>query len=151
MNLKITAVGGIVYYIVTFILSMITGPLIHQGALKETYTSFAAFWRPELNAVPPDMAALLPLWITVGLIYSVVIAAIYSIVRPALAGSGWMRGVKYGVGLGLLIATLYASLYGVFNLPAKIWIYWVAEGVAMSIIGGAILGLVAEKLAPSAV
>lgn len=150
MNAKVAVVGGIVFYLTTFILSMISGPLIHEGFLKPTYAATAAMWRPELMTDPPNMAALLPMWIASGLVYSIIVAALYSVVRPALAGGGWQRGLKFGIGIAVFSAAMFATLHGVFNLPAKVWVLWAAEGLVMSAIGGAMLGLVAQKLAPAA-
>lgn len=41
-----------------------------------------------------------------------------------------------------------AGLSGVFNLPAKIWIWWVVDQVLLYVPGGAVLGWLGEKLAP---
>ena len=59
-NLKVILAGGLAMYITQWILSMLSGPLIHEGILTELYTQTQAFWRPELNQQPPDMVALLP-------------------------------------------------------------------------------------------
>lgn len=150
MNLKVTFVGGFAYYLTTFLLSMVSGPVIHNNILLEAYKAHSGYWRPELNAVPPDMAGLMPLWITTGLVMSFVVACFYAVVRPALSGSPWQRGLKFGLGIGVLWATTYAMLFGIFNLPAQIWIWWSAEGLVMGAAGGAVLGLVAQKLSPAA-
>jgi len=42
----------------------------------DPYEATAEFWRPELNQVPPDMGALMPLWITTGLIAAFLSAAV---------------------------------------------------------------------------
>ena len=68
MNWKLIFGGGIVYYAGAWLVAMISGPLIHEGVLDELYKLHAQFWRPELNQVPPDMAALMPRWIASGLI-----------------------------------------------------------------------------------
>jgi hypothetical protein len=149
MNLKLVVVGGLVFYIATWVLAPITGPLIHEGVLKEAYMATAAFWRPELMQQPPDMAGLMPYWITTGLIGSFIIAAIYSVVRSALAGPGWMRGLKFGVGLSLLSIGTQLALSGIFNLPAEIWAWWALEWTLMYLLAGTVLGWVAEKLSPA--
>lgn len=38
------------------------------------------------------MASLMPRWITLGLITTFIVAAIYGIVNKALAGPGWLKG-----------------------------------------------------------
>ena len=149
MNLKVVLIGGVVYYAAQWLVGMVTGPLIHNGVLVEAYQATAAFWRPELARQPPDMAALLPLWITTGLIGAFLSTAIYMWIRPALSGTGWQRGVKFGVIAFVfqLVATL--GFQGVFNLPMQIWVWWSIEAVAYLLIGGAALGWVAQKLAPA--
>ncbi|MGQ0834073.1 MAG: hypothetical protein ACT4O5_03980 [Gammaproteobacteria bacterium] len=150
MNWKVIVIGGLVFFVATWLIAPITGPLIHEGVLKEAYMATATFWRPELNEQPPNMAALMPYWITVGLIGSFITAGIYGIVRRALTGPGWMRGLKFGVGLTLLAIGTMAGLSGVFNLPAEIWAWWALEWTLMYLLGGVLLGWVAEKVAPTA-
>lgn len=147
-NLKVIIVGGVVYYVAQFILSFITGPLIHEGVLDETYKAHAAFWRPELMQDPPDMAALLPQWIATGLIASLIAAGIYDNIRSAFNGSGVVKGVKFGIVVFLLYASTAMGWSGVFNLPQTIWNWWIAEGLLYYVIGGAVLGWIVAKLSP---
>jgi hypothetical protein len=134
-----------------FIVSFGTGYLIHSpdGVLFETYKATASFWRPELNADPPDMGALMPMWITTGLISAFIMAGIYAVVRSSLAGAPWQRGMKFGV-IAALFAVVNAIAYrGVFNLPDNIWLWWLVDTTILHLIGGAVLGIVAEKLSPA--
>lgn len=149
MNLKVILIGGVVYYAAQWVVGFITGPLVHNGILADAYQATAAFWRPELMQEPPDMAALLPLWITTGLIGSFLSTAVYLWVRPALAGAGWQRGLKFGLIAVVFQLTALMGYYGVFNLPAKIFTWWGVESVAYLLVGGAALGWVAQKLEPA--
>jgi hypothetical protein len=149
MNVKVILVGGLAFYVALFAVSFLTGYVVHQNILQVAYHATEAFWRPELNQDPPDMAALMPLWVTCGLIGSFVTAFIYDWVRPAFTGSGLQRGLKFGV-----IAFLFHGIYmlnwsGVFNLPNKIWFWWWAESVVYLLAGSAALGWVAQKLSPA--
>ena len=148
MSWKLIVIGGVVFYIVMFVISFATGPLIHGGVLDEAYRANEGFWRPELNQDPPDMTSLMPRWITTGVLTSLVMAAIYGWIRPAL-GRGWVAGVKYGVLLSVVGTLFMAGWSGVFNLPDKIWIWWAIEQPLYYIPGGAVLGWLGEKLAPS--
>jgi len=148
MNWKVAIVGGLAYYIAAFIVSFGSGPLIHEGVLQEAYLATASFWRPELRQDPPDMAALLPMWITSGLITSFVYAGIYSVFRRALSGPGWQRGVKFGIAASLLHISVMAGWSGVFDLPYEIWAWWAVDAVIFTLVGSVALGFVAEKLAP---
>jgi hypothetical protein len=148
MNWKVIVLGGLAYFITSFIIGMATGPLIHQGVLTEVYTATAVFWRPELNEVPPDMAALMPQWLTVGFITSLILAGIYDHVRSAFSGSAVIKGMKFGFVVFLLNSSFMVSMSGVFNLPNEIWGWWIAEGLVYLLIGGAALGWTCQKFSP---
>jgi len=148
MNWKLIIGGGLAYYIAAFVVSFASGALIHEGVLDAAYTATSNFWRPELRQDPPDMAALMPMWITIGLITSFVLAGIYGVFRKALSGPAWQRGLKFGVTAWLLHASALAGWSGVFNLPYKIWIWWGIDALIFTIVGSLVLGIVAEKLTP---
>jgi hypothetical protein len=149
MNAKSIVLGGLAFYVVTWILSFVTGPVIHDGVLLESYKATAGFWRPALMQEPPDMAALLPRWITTGLIYSFVLAALYSKVRPVFAGSGWMRGARFGFWIWLFATAIALTYSGFFNLPDRIWFWWAIDGLVGSVIGCAVLAWTADRWAPA--
>jgi len=83
------------------------------------------------------------------LITSFVVAALYGWVRSAFRGPGWRRGLLFGLFLVLFSWATYLGWSGVFNLPAKIWIWWGVDLLLLYLVGGAVLGLVAEKVAPA--
>ncbi len=147
-NWKLVFIGGLVYYAAQWVVGAVTGPLLHQGILVEVYQAHASFWRPELNQVPPDMAALLPRWIASGLIASFLAAAVYGWVRPALCGAGWKRGLQFGVIMIMLTVGFMLGWSGIFNLPDSLWRWWLLEAIAYYVVGGIALGWVAEKLDP---
>ena len=147
-NLKVILLGGLAFYVTQFIVSMISGPVIHQNLLMELYQANAAFWRPELNQNPPDMSSLMPLWVTTGLIGAFILTGIYDNIRSALNGSGAAKGLKFGFIAFLFTLVLTAGWSGIFNLPYEIWIWWNVEGLVMYLIAGAVLGLVTAKLSP---
>jgi hypothetical protein len=148
LNIKVIIGGGLAMYVAQFALSMVTGPLIHEGVLVEAYQANASFWRPELNQQPPDMAALMPRWIATGLIGAFILAGIYDNIRGGFEGSAVIRGLKYGVVVFLISLCISAAWSGVFNLPDSIWAWWNAEALLYYAVGGAVLGWVAGKLAP---
>lgn len=131
---------------------MVTGPVLHDGILQVGYQATAAFWRPELMQQPPDMAALLPRWIVSGLICSLIIAGIYSVVRDSFAGAGWVRGAKFGVAIALFSLTFMLGYSGVFGLPDTIWAWWWVETIIMNVLAAGGLGWIAERVtrAPAA-
>jgi len=146
MNWKSVVIGGLVFYVVMFIVSMATGPIVHEGILDPLYMANESFWRPELTQDPPDMAALMPRWIAVGLISSIIMAALYGFVQSAFTGPGWKRGLFFGLGISIIFSLLAAGWSGVFNLPEKIWVVWSLESFVYYLPGGAALGWVVGKL-----
>jgi len=148
MNWKLIVAGGLVWYVVTFAVSLVTGPFVHNGILADDYIATAAFWRPELMETPPDMAALMPRWVATGIVAAFITAFMYGWVRPALSGPGWLRGVKFGLIVVLMSACFMLNWSGVFGLPDVIWAWWCAESVVYCLIAGAALGWVADKVAP---
>ncbi|HEX9734654.1 MAG TPA: aldo/keto reductase, partial [Thermoanaerobaculia bacterium] len=67
MSWKLIVLGGLASYVAMFVVGMGTGVVIHNGILQADYRAHSAFWVPELNQDPPDMAALMPYWVTTGL------------------------------------------------------------------------------------
>jgi hypothetical protein len=151
MNWKIVFIGGIVYYVALFIVSMGAGHFIHSpeaGVLAETYRATASFWRPELSMDPPDMGAMLKMWIPSGVLGALLAAGVYSVIRSSLTGPAWQRGLKFGV-IAVVFSIINMLGYrGVFNLPDDIWIWWTVGGVIANLLAGIVLGWVAQKLAP---
>ena len=149
MNWKLIVVGGLAYYVAAFIVSMAGGTFIHEGVLEESYRATEMFWRPELRSDPPDMTALMPMWISIGIVTSFILAGIYGVFRNALSGPAWQRGLKFGFAVWLLNASLMAAWQGIFNLPVNIWVWWAVDAAIYVHVGAVVLGIVAEKLAPA--
>jgi hypothetical protein len=145
MSWKLVVLGGLAYYVVGFVIGMASGPLIHEGYLKPTYQANSQLWRPELNQDPPDMAALMPRWITTGLIGALISAWIYGWVRGAFSGPGWQKGLRFGLVVGLLGVVWSLGYSGVFNLTDKVWVVWSLEGFLYTLAGGAVMGWLAER------
>lgn len=150
MGRKIAAVVvcALAFYAVQWVVAMATGTVIHERILEPAYQANQSFWRPALNQEPPDMAALMPRWITSGLISSLVLSAIYLWIRRAFAGPPWLKGVKYGFVLSLTMCCAMLGWSGLFNLPDVIWFWWGVESFFYFLAGGAALGWVAARMAP---
>ena len=130
---------------------MVLGHFIHApdtGVLAEAYKATASVLAPGVEREPARHAAPVEMWIPSGLLSAFLAAEIYSVIRPALTGPGWKRGLKFGV-IALVFAIVNALGYhGVFNLPGKIWIWWMVGAAVMYLAAGPVLGWIAEKLAP---
>lgn len=145
LDWKVIVGGGVLMYIVQFLVSFITGPLIHEGVLDPLYMATSEFWRPELNQDPPDLAALMPHWIASGLLSALVLAGIYDNIRSALNGSGLVQGLKFGLIIAIIYAMFGLAFSGVFNLPMAIWGWWALEGFVVYPVGGLALGWFAGR------
>ena len=146
MNWKCIIVGAIVFFIVTNILGMlVSGPLIHEGVLDAAYMANESFWRPELTQDPPDMGALMPMWLMNGFIFSLIVAGLFCCFRPCLKGAEWKRGMMFGLCLAIFGAGMNLAWSGVFNLPAQIWIWWAIDGLVSYLIGGGAMGWAVGK------
>ena len=149
MNWKLVLIGGLAFYLASWLVSPITMPLIHEGVLAKDYESTVVFWRPEL--ITQNITALLPRWIVTGLIGAFITAGIYGWIRSALVGAGWLRGLKFGAALSLLSLTFMLAWSGVFNLPDRMWAWWAVDSTTMLLVASTALGWIAEKVAPVAV
>ena len=151
MNWKIVFVGGIVYYAALLAVSLVLGQFIHSpdsGVLAEAYRATAPFWRPELNANPPDPGFVWRTLVISGVVGAFIAAGVYGVIRPALAGAAWQRGLKFGA-IALAFAVIDALGYHrVFNLPGKIWVWWMVGAAVTYAIAGPVLGWIAQKVAP---
>lgn len=145
-NVKLIILGGLVYYAAQFIVSMISGQVIHESILDPVYRAVPEFWRPELNQDPPDMTSLMPMWIITGLIGAFVGVFIWDNIRAALGGSGAVAGIKFGFLMALFYASICMGFNGVFNVPETIWLWWSIEGFIIFMAGGAVLGWVTPKI-----
>ncbi|HEX4954084.1 MAG TPA: hypothetical protein VF017_11895 [Thermoanaerobaculia bacterium] len=145
---RFVILGGLAFYVSQFVLGFATGPLIHNGVLKETYKQHSGLWRPELNQDPPDMAALMPMWIPRGILAAFIIAWVFSEVRSGMSGPGWKRGLRGGFWLFLIWVTFALGYSGIFNGADKIWAWWGAEMLVAYLLPGAVLGWISDKLSP---
>jgi hypothetical protein len=125
MNWKLIIVGTVVFWIVTNLIAIFgTGLIIHEGILEPIYNANASFWLPPLRENPPDMGALMPRWLLIWFVNSLVIAGIYSCVHTSFTGPGWRKGLNWGLCLGIFTFATYITFSGVIDLPMKLWVWW---------------------------
>ena len=148
MNWKLIIVGGLVFWVVTNILAFgVMGPIIHGSVLYPTYQAHQSFWVEPLRQDPPDEAAMMPQWILVSLLSSLVVAGIYDCVASAFRGPGWKRGMTWGLCLGIFSFVNLIGYSGIIALPMDLWVWWGIDGMVMFLIGGAALGWAGERFA----
>ncbi|HUG02908.1 MAG TPA: hypothetical protein VML92_00590 [Steroidobacteraceae bacterium] len=151
MNWRIAFIGGGVYFVTAFILSLIVAPFIHSpdtGILVEIYRATAVFWRPELNANPPDASLMFRVLIPSGILAALLGAGIYGLIRPSLTGAAWKRGLKFG-GITTVFFIIHSlGFRRVLNLPDEFWIWSIVGSVIVNLGSGAVLGWISQKISP---
>ena len=148
MNWKLIIIGGLVFWLVTNILGLgVTGPIIHDAILDPMYRATEHLWIEPLRQDPPDMAAVMPRWIVMSLISSLVVAGLYSCLRKAFEGPGWRCGMTWGLYLAIFSFITLLGYSGVIALPMKIVVWWGVDGLVLFVLGGAAMGWAGERFA----
>jgi hypothetical protein len=135
MNKKLW-IGFIVIFIAMAVLNMI----IHGFILSSTYQTdeVSKIMRPE-----SEMNSMMWIYYVVYIIQAFFFAFIFS---KGYEGKGIMEGVRYGLYMGLLMATpmAYAS-YAMYPMPYSLALQWFIYGMIQYIILGILIALVYEK------
>ncbi len=148
MNWKLIVIGGLVFWLVTNILGLgVTGPIIHNSILDPMYRATEMLWIEPLRQDPPDLAAVMPRWIVVSLISSLVVAGLYSCLRKAFEGPGWKCGMTWGLYMGIFSFVTLLGYSGVIALPMTIVVWWGVDGLVLFVLGGAAMGWAGERFA----
>ncbi len=148
MNWKRVLLGTVVFWLVSNILGLgLTGWLIHEKVLDSEYQAHEKLWLPELVQDPPDMASLMPKWLLLSFVSSLVVATIYNLVRGSFAGPGWRRGLSLGACLGIFASVSYFSLTGMIAMSTKIALWWSLDALLLFLASGAAMGWAVGKWA----
>ena len=148
MNWKLIVIGGLAFWLVTNILGLgVTGPIIHNSILDPIYRATEMLWIEPLRQDPPDLAAVMPRWIVVSLISSLVVAGLYSCLRKAFEGPGWKCGMTWGLYMGIFSFVTLLGYSGVIALPMTIVVWWGVDGLVLFVLGGAAMGWAGERFA----
>ena len=135
MNKKLW-IGFIVIFIAMAVLNMI----IHGFILSSTYQTdeVSKIMRPE-----SEMNSMMWIYYVVYIIQAFFFAFIFS---KGYEGKGIIEGVRYGLYMGLLMATpmAYAS-YAMYPMPYSLALQWFIYGMIQYIILGILIALVYEK------
>ena len=132
MNKKLW-IGFIVIFIAMAVLNMI----IHGFILSSTYQTdeVSKIMRPE-----SEMNSMMWIYYVVYIIQAFFFTFVFS---KGYEGKGIMEGVRYGLYMGLLMATpmAYAS-YAMYPMPYSLALQWFIYGIIQYIILGVIIALV---------
>lgn len=148
MKWKCCLISAIVFFVVSNVIGIaVTGPIIHEGVLDSAYQASESFWRPELRQDPPDIGAMMPIWLLNSFLASLVIGWLYCLFRRCVGGPGWQRGLKIGLCLAVFGCSQMLGWSGLFALPAAIWLWWALDYAIIYAVAGIAMGWAAGKWA----
>ena len=137
-------IGAVTLYATQMIFSLPVGQVVEQ-ILSDVYASQPELWRPELNLEPPDTRALLPMWVGFGVLGAAMHALLYLVLRPALSGPGFLRGLQYALIATTIQGILMLGLFGIMAVPGVVWLAWWLQRLFVFALGGAVMGHVLAR------
>jgi hypothetical protein len=127
-------------FVAVFVVMSVLSFVIHGVLLTSTYSleEVAKIMRPET-----EMMGMMWIYYVVYLISSFVITLIFS---KGYEGKGIAEGMRYGLYIGLLLATpmAYAS-YAMYPMPYSLSLQWFIYGMIEYVIIGIVLSMVYGK------
>lgn len=127
LNCKRFGIAVIAVFVFIFIFEMV----FHGMLLGETYKTTAQLWRPE-----SEMEAYMPWMLGGQLLFSVMFCYIYTFAAKC---TGMMEGVRYGLLIGLLMASTNIIFYSVQPLPLDLVVIWIVGGLLETALAGALM------------
>ncbi len=122
-------IGWIAIYVLLSVLDMI----VHGVILSEAYAAMPNVWRSDM------MEKMWMIWV-VRAITTFFIAFIFA---KGYEGKGWMEGLRYGVYIGLLMATPYAyGSYASYPIPYAVAVQWFIYAFVGYVLAGITLALI---------
>ena len=109
----------------------------HGMLLMETYEQTAQFWRPM-----DDHEQYFHIMVISQLAQAFLLTFIFT---RAYEGKGIMEGVRYGIYIGLLLASLDFAVYCYMPLPFTLILSWMGSSLIKCVGVGTILALVYKK------
>ncbi|MBI1807813.1 MAG: hypothetical protein HYR76_12260 [Ignavibacteria bacterium] len=125
-------------FIAVYVAMVVTNMVIHMGLLSATYHS------PEvMKLMRPESDGTMYIYFITSAIVSFFFTLIFS---KGYEGKGMGEGVRYGLYVGLLMATPMAyDSYASYPLPYSLALQWFIYGVVQYIILGIVIAMVYGK------
>ena len=133
MNHKKCLLGTLAAFVAMFA----TDWLLHGYFMMDAYTATASLWR-----TPAAMEQLRMYGMLGTLVFASAFACVFS---SMYKGSGWMEGIKRGLGLGLVVAAKQWGMHIYMPIPANIAWGWAAIALVQGAVLGFVLSLVEDK------
>ncbi len=122
-------------FFAVFVIQRLFEFLIHTVILAPVYfiEPLKSLWRPDI------LDKMWVMWVS-GLVFSFFFTFIFS---KGYQGRGILEGVRYGLYMGLLIATPMAyNQYAVYPIPYSVTVQWFLYGVLEYIVLGIVLAYI---------
>jgi len=131
--MKKVFVGWIVVFVILSVLDM----LVHGVLLTGAYATMQNVWRPDMME---------KMWI-IYLVRAITSFFISFIFSKGYEGKGIGEGLRYGLYMGLLLATPYAyGSYASFPIPYPVALQWFVYALIEYLLAGVALALVFGRL-----
>ena len=104
---------------------------------------FSSYFELEIWKTPPNITAGL----VFDLINGFIIVAVYMVIYNGIPGSGWQKGINYGIIVGLfrVVMTSFSSIV-MYNIPLILVVTSLITGYIEIVILCVILAVIYEKL-----
>jgi len=131
MNTKRYILSAIAVFVAVFLFDF----LVHGMLLKDLYTQTASLWRPEAEHKMIFMFMS-------QLAFAVILTFIFT---RNYEDKGLGEGLRFGLYMGLLLATIDLGTYCYMPIPLALTLSWVAASIGRGIIAGIVLSLVYKR------
>ncbi len=116
--------------------------VFHGIVLEDLYAHSPPLWR-----TPADMAGRIP-WLVMGqLMFAVLFCFTFTL---GYESKGLMRGLRYGVFIGLVFTATNVIMYALQPVPYELLLAWVGGGILELTIAAIIMAVVYRPVQPSA-
>lgn len=147
MKTAINYKNAIVWGVVVLVVQMVIGNLLYMNPLV---SGIFERYKGHPSIKPMDAFGGMGNWILLNLLFSVVLVvlfiALYLLIYRSLPGSGWQKGLSFGLILGVIKAAPEAfNQWMLFTYPTSLIIVQLANSIIGLMIFGIVLSLVYKK------
>ncbi len=126
-------------FVVVFVVMSVLEAVIHVGLLSADYQATANLWRPMGEI---KMYIFYIVYFIVSFFFTLIFSKYYE-------GGGPMEGLRYGLSVGLMMATPAAHIsYAVIPIPYSLALKWFVFGTLEYAVLGIVLALILGRAGP---
>lgn len=125
-------------FVVVFVVMSVLEAVIHVGLLSADYQATTNLWRPMGEM---KMYVFYIVYFIVSFFFTLIFSKYYE-------GRGPMEGLRYGLSVGLMMATPLAHIfYAVMPIPYSLALKWFVFGTMEYVVLGIVLALIFGRVA----